>query len=232
MLTCAIESPVMRGAEPMSNARTDRIRLAVFASGGGSNFEAIVEAVARGALPLEVALCLSDRPEAGVLGRARRRGIPTAILTPRAFADEGAYVAELLATLERRGVTFIALAGYLKLVPAPVVRAFHGRMLNVHPALLPAFGGKGMYGMRVHRAVLAYGVKWTGATVHLVDEAYDTGPIVAQEPVPVRDDDTPEALAARVLEVEHRIYPEALRFFAEGRVRVEGRRVRILDAPE
>jgi len=216
----------------MSNARTDRIRLAVFASGGGSNFEAIVEAVERGALPLEVVLCLSDRPEAGVLERARRRGIPAVVCTPRTFEDEAAYVAELLATLERHAVTFVALAGYLKRIPAPVVHAFHGRMLNIHPALLPAFGGKGMYGMRVHRAVLAYGVKWTGVTVHLVDEAYDTGPIVAQEPVPVRDDDTPETLAARVLEVEHRIYPETLRFFAEGRVVVADRRVRILDAPE
>ena len=222
----------MRGPETMPISTTDRIRLAVFASGGGSNFEAIAEAVARGALPLDVALCLSDKPEAGVLERARRRGIPTAVLSPRAFDDEAAYVAELMATLERHGVTFIALAGYLKLTPAPVVRAFHGRMLNVHPALLPAFGGKGMYGKRVHRAVLAYGVKWTGVTVHLVDEAYDTGPIVAQEPVPVREGDTPETLAARVLEVEHRIYPEALRYFAEGRVVVEGRRVRILDAPE
>ncbi len=216
----------------MASITPPQVRLAVFASGGGSNFEAIAEAADGGALPLDVVLCLSDKPGAGVLERARRRGIPTAVLSPGSFDDEAAYVDALMATLDRHGVTLIALAGYLKLIPAPVVRAFRERMLNIHPALLPAFGGKGMYGMRVHRAVLDYGVKWTGATVHLVDEAYDTGPIVAQEPVPVREDDTPETLAARVLEVEHRIYPEALRYVAEGRVRVEGRRVRILDAPE
>ncbi len=208
-----------------------RIHLAVFASGSGSNFQAIVEAVEAGALPLEVVLCLSDKPGAGVLGRAARKGIPTAVLAPGDFTDADAYERALLDVLERHRVTFIALAGYMKLIPAAVVRAFRGRMLNIHPALLPAFGGKGMYGLRVHRAVLDYGARWTGATVHLVDEHYDTGPVVLQEPVPVRQDDTPEALAARVLVVEHRLYPEALGLFAEGRVVLEGRRVRILDAP-
>lgn len=206
------------------------IRLAVFASGGGSNFQSIVDAVKAGTLPIEVALCLSDRPGAGALARAERHGIPTAVLSPGDYVDPAAYTADLLALLDRHGITFIALAGYLKHVPPEVVRAYRGRMLNIHPALLPAFGGKGMYGLRVHRAVLAYGARWTGATVHLVDEEYDTGPVVLQEPVPVADDDTPETLAARVLAVEHRLYPEALRLFAGGRVHVEGRRVRIRDA--
>ena len=206
------------------------MRLTVFASGSGSNFEAIAQAVERGALPATVALCLSNRPEAGVFERARRFGVPTEALDPSDFGEEAAYAAALLDLLRRYDVTFIALAGYLRKIPPEVVEAFAGRIANVHPALLPAFGGRGMYGRRVHEAVIAYGVRWSGATVHLVDSDYDTGPIVLQEPVPVRPDDTPEALAARVLEVEHRLYPEALRLFAEGRIAVEGRRVRIRGA--
>ncbi|QXD15517.1 phosphoribosylglycinamide formyltransferase [Rhodocaloribacter litoris] len=206
---------------------SERIRLAVFASGGGSNFEAIAGAVARGALPLDLALCLSNRPDAGVLERAVHHGVPTAVLSPSDHPNPDTYVQALLDVLAAHRVNFIALAGYMRLVPAPVVQAFRHRILNIHPALLPAFGGKGMYGRRVHEAVLAYGVRWTGATVHLVDEQYDTGPIVLQEPVPVRQDDTPETLAARVLQVEHRLYPLALKLFAEGRVSVEGRRVLI-----
>ena len=145
------------------------------------------------------------------------------------FAGPEEFGGALLEALDRHGVTFVALAGYLKHVPVAVVRAFRHRMLNVHPSLLPAFGGPGFYGRRVHEAALDYGVRWSGATVHLVDEAYDTGPIVLQDVVPVRPDDTPDALAARVLAVEHRLYPEALRLFAEGRTRVEGRRVHISD---
>ncbi len=203
------------------------MRLAVFASGGGTNFQAILDAVARGDLPATVALCLSNKADAGALARARRHGVPTVVLDPADFETEAAYVAALQASLAAHGVNFVALAGYMKKIPAAVVRAFRGRMLNVHPALLPAFGGRGMYGRKVHEAVLAYGVRWTGATVHLVDEDYDTGPIVLQEPVPVQPGDTPETLAARVLEVEHRLYAEALRLFAEGRIAVEGRLVRL-----
>ena len=205
------------------------MRLAVFASGGGTNFQALIDAVENGTLPARLVLCLSNKPNAGALDRARRHGIPTAVLTPDAFDDEPAYVKALLHTLADHRVAFIALAGYMRKVPPEVVGAFRHRMTNIHPALLPAFGGKGMYGRRVHEAVLAYGVRWTGATVHLVDEDYDTGPIVLQEPVPVHQDDTPDALAARVLETEHRLYPEALRLFAEGRVTVEGRRVLIAE---
>lgn len=206
------------------------MRLAVFASGSGSNFEALARAAEAGALPATVALCLSNRPEAGVFERARRFGVPTETLDPSDFAEGAAYATALLDTLRRYGVTFIALAGYLRKIPPEVVQAFAGRIVNVHPALLPAFGGRGMYGRRVHEAALAYGVRWSGATVHLVDDGYDTGPIVLQEPVPVHPDDTPETLAARVLEVEHRLYPEALRLFAEGRIAVEGRKVVIRSA--
>jgi phosphoribosylglycinamide formyltransferase-1 len=135
----------------------------------------------------------------------------------------------MLDVLDRYDVTFVALAGYMLKIPSNVVEAYRGRMTNVHPALLPAFGGKGMYGMHVHEAVLDYGVHWSGATVHLVDEEYDHGPIVLQEPVPVYADDTPQTLADRVKAVEHKLYPEALRLFAQGRIQFDGRTVRIDD---
>jgi phosphoribosylglycinamide formyltransferase-1 len=122
----------------------------------------------------------------------------------------------------------VALAGYLKKIPSDIVRRYHHRMVNIHPALLPSFGGKGMYGRRVHEAVLESGVRWTGVTVHLVDEEYDTGPIILQEPVPVYPGDSVEELAARVLEIEHQLYPRALNLVAETRVRVEGRKVHII----
>lgn len=203
------------------------LRIAAFASGGGSNFEAIVEAIERESMPAEVVLCISNREDAGVFERARRHKIETIRLSPDAFPSEMEYCSQLFSLFKQYDVNFIVLAGYLRMIPAEIVRSFSGRILNIHPALLPAFGGKGMFGRHVHRAVLDYGAKWTGVTVHLVDEEYDRGPIVLQEPVPVYQDDTPETLAARVLITEHRLYPEAVRLFAENRVRVEGRRVYI-----
>ncbi len=204
------------------------MRLAVFASGSGTNFQAILNAIEAGMLSAQVVLCVSDRATAGALERARSRNIPIAILPPNEFPTETAFGEALLAVLKQHAVDFVALAGYLKKIPDNVVAAYRNRILNVHPSLLPAFGGPGMYGRRVHEAVLNYGVRWTGATVHLVDEMYDHGPIVLQEPVPVYPDDTPETLAARVLKVEHRLYPEALQLFAEGRIVIDGRHVRIL----
>jgi phosphoribosylglycinamide formyltransferase-1 len=149
------------------------------------------------------------------------------VIDPKSYGDESDYVRDLEAALDAHHVNFVALAGYLRKIPSSIVRKFKNRMLNIHPALLPSFGGKGYYGRRVHEAVIEYGVQWTGVTVHLVDEEYDTGPIVLQEPVRVEPVDTPESLAARVLETEHQVYPKAIGLFAAGRVRVEGRRVRI-----
>ncbi len=205
------------------------MRLAVFASGGGTNFQAIVDATEEGSLPAEVVCCVSNTPEAGALDRAARHEVPTQVIPPADFDAPAPFGRALLDTLSEHDVSFIALAGYMCKVPDNVVEAFRNRMTNIHPALLPAFGGKGMYGMHVHRAVLDYGVHWTGATVHLVNEEYDQGPIVLQQPVPVYADDTPEGLAARVQDVEHRLYPEALRLFAEDRVRLEGRTVSFND---
>lgn len=204
------------------------LRLAIFASGGGTNFQAILDAISNDSLDATTALCVSNVSTAGALERAQRHDVPTAACSPSDYDDEGTYSRALSELLDAHDVTFIALAGYLRKIPETVVEAYRGRMVNIHPALLPAFGGKGMYGRRVHEAVLDYGVQWTGVTVHLVDEHYDTGPIVLQRPVPVRFDDTPETLAARVLNVEHALYPEALQLFAEDRIRIEGRRVRIL----
>jgi phosphoribosylglycinamide formyltransferase 1 len=203
-----------------------RARLAVFASGGGSNLQSIcdhLDQLGAGA-PAGVVLVVSDRERAGALDRARARGVATAHV-PK---DRDAALAPLLA---EHGVTMIALAGYLRLVPAEVVSAYRGRLLNVHPALLPAFGGAGMYGTRVHEAVLRSGARVSGATVHFVDERYDEGAIIAQWPVPVRTDDTPATLAARVLAVEHRIYPWAVAAVASGTVRL-GDDGRLARAPE
>ncbi len=176
------------------------LRVAVCISGRGSNLTALLDALDTGA-PARVVLVLSDRPDAGGLALARGRGVATHVLADYASA------AEWLGVLERASAGLIVLAGFLRLVPAPVVARYRNRIINVHPALLSAFGGPGMYGMRVHRAVLASGARESGATVHLVDEVYDRGPILAQARVPVEADDSPERLAARVLEAEHRLLP-------------------------
>ncbi len=176
------------------------MRVAVCASGGGSNLQALLDALPEGA-PARVVLVLSDRGDAGALERARRAGVPAEVLADPRDATEW------LTRLGRREVDLVVLAGFLKLVPAPVVAAFPGRIVNIHPALLPRHGGPGMYGRRVHAAVLAAGDAESGATVHLVDEEYDHGAPLAQARVPVRPDDTPETLAARVLAAEHRLLP-------------------------
>lgn len=192
------------------------IRIAVFASGQGSNLEALFAALER-RQDASIVVVVSDREGAHALERARVRGVNTAVVE----SGDGPALLDLLVTAR---VDWIVLAGYLKRVPAAVVRRFRNRILNVHPALLPAFGGAGMYGERVHRAVLEAGEKTSGASVHLVDEEYDRGPVVAQEEVRVEPGDTPATLAARVLEVEHRLLPAVVVAAAEGRIRVEGGR--------
>lgn len=204
------------------------LRLAVFASGRGSNFQAILNAIATERLRAQVALCVSNRADAGALQVARDAQIPVAVIEEKQFVNAADYARALLEQLAQHDVNFIALAGFMRKIPVEVVRQFRHRLVNIHPALLPSFGGKGMYGHRVHEAVLEYGCKVSGATVHFVDEEYDSGAPILQRCVPVLDDDTAETLAARVLEIEHQIYPEALQLFAVERVRVEGRKVRIL----
>jgi formyltetrahydrofolate-dependent phosphoribosylglycinamide formyltransferase len=177
------------------------VRVAVLVSGGGTNLQALLDALRESPLA-RVARVISNRPDAGALGRARQAGVPAIVLQK---SDDGA---ELLAALG--DAQLVVLAGYLKLVPAAVVSRFRGRMINIHPALLPDFGGPGMYGRRVHAAVLASGAKESGVTVHFADEAFDRGAIIAQEKVRVEPGDTPETLAARVLEAEHRLLPRVV----------------------
>jgi len=176
------------------------MRIAVAISGRGSNLAALLAALPPGA-PAQVALVLSDRADAGGLEVARENSVPTMVLADP--ADSSAWID----ALSQHQIDLVVLAGYLKLVPAPVVHRYRGRIINIHPALLPAFGGPGMYGHRVHEAVLANGTSVSGATVHLVDEIYDRGAILAQARVPVLPADTPDTLAERVLAVEHRLLP-------------------------
>jgi phosphoribosylglycinamide formyltransferase 1 len=185
------------------------MRVAVLASGQGSNLQSLLDAFPGTSAPATIALVVSNRAAAGALSRAAARSVATA-----SIAEDGQDAARLLELFAEHAIDLVVLAGYLKKVPDRVVQAFRGRMLNVHPALLPAFGGAGMYGRRVHEAVLASGARITGVTVHLVDEQYDHGPIVAQWPVPVRPNDTADLLAARVLAVEHRLLPAVVAAFA------------------
>lgn len=191
------------------------MNLALFASGGGSNAAAILDAIAGGRLPARAVLLVADRPGIGAIEKAEAAGVPVAVVRLADYADEDAFAAALLDVLRAHGADFVALAGYLKRIPPAVVAAFDGRMVNVHPSLLPAFGGPGLYGRRVHEAVLASGATESGCTVHLVDEDYDTGAVLAQVRVPVMPGDTPDTLAARILAEEHKLYPEVLARLAE-----------------
>lgn len=196
-----------------------RARIAVLASGGGSNLQALIDHLDErgGARPADVALVVSNRTGTGALERATRRGVPASVVPP---ADGDA----LARALHDADIDLVVLAGYMFLVPETVTRAFEGRMLNVHPALLPAFGGRGLYGARVHRAVLASGARVSGATVHFVDAHYDRGPIAAQWPVPVFPGDSAETLAARVLRVEHLLLPRVVERVARGDITLDGSR--------
>lgn len=201
------------------------LTVGVLASGRGSNLQSIIDASAAGTIDARVGVVLSDVEDAPALERARRAGIPAFHVPPGRFRSKLEPEAErrFVELLERHGVEVIALAGFMRILHEPLLRAYRRRIVNIHPALLPSFPG-----LDAQRQAYDYGVKWTGATVHFVDAGVDTGPIIIQAAVPVLENDTPESLTARILEQEHRIYPEALQLLAEDRVLVEGRRVRIL----
>ncbi len=186
-------------------------KIAVFASGRGSNFAAILEQIKLGSIQGQVMCVLSDHVHPPVFNIAQEHQIPTHWVNRKQFSDAADYARFLIDLLESYSVELIILAGYLKLIPAPLVARFRNAIVNIHPALLPNFGGKGYYGLKVHEAVIRSGVKITGVTVHFVDEHYDNGQVIVQEKVAVLADDTPETLARRVLEVEHRLYPEVVR---------------------
>lgn len=196
------------------------MRLGVLASGRGSNLQAIIDAMERGALPARIAVVIADREGATALERARRHRALAVFLNPAEHGDRAAYERALVRTLEASAVDLVCLAGFMRVLGPVFVRTFPGRVMNVHPSLLPAFPG-----LHAQRQALEHGVKVAGATVHFVNEGVDTGPIILQEAVPVLDGDTEASLSERILAAEHRLYPEAIRLFAAGRLRVAGRRV-------
>lgn len=200
-------------------------RLAVLLSGGGTTLQNFIDRIAAGRLRAEIAVVIASRANAPGLERARRAGIPALVVARKEQADTGRFNDALHAALEPFAVDLVVLAGFLSLFQP---RGYVGRVMNIHPALIPAFCGAGFYGDKVHRAVIESGVRISGCTVHFADDQYDHGPIILQGAVPVLDDDTPETLAARVHSVEQELYPEAVRLWTEGRLRIEDRRVRIL----
>ena len=197
-----------------------RLRLGVLASGRGSNLQAIIDACEGGQVDAVIALVVSNAAETYALERGRRHGIEAVFIDPSLHRTSGEFDAAVLDLLRKREVELVCLAGYMRLLSPPFVEAYKNRIMNIHPALLPAFPG-----LHTHRQALQYGVKLSGCTVHFVDEGVDTGPIIIQAVIPVLDDDTEETLSARILAYEHQIYPRAIQLFAEGRLEIRGRLV-------
>ena len=198
--------------------------LGVLCSGRGTDLQSIIDAIGRGEVDATIAVVLADKPDAYALTRAKKAGIRAVCIDRKQHEGREPFEKALIAALEEAGVTLVVLAGFMRILTPYFVRHLAGRIMNIHPALLPSFPGA-----HAHRDVLAYGVKISGCTVHFVDEGTDSGPIILQDAVPVLDDDTEETLGARVLEQEHIIYPQAIQLYCEGRLKVEGRHVRILD---
>jgi phosphoribosylglycinamide formyltransferase 1 len=208
----------------MSTKRTIALRVAVLASGRGSNLQAVIDAIETGTVQSKIVAVISNKKEAPALERARRQGLSAIFVDPKPYAgrpdSREAYDRELLDVLQQHDVELVLLAGYMKIVTTVLVEAFANRMMNIHPSLLPSFPG-----LDVQKKAIEWGCKLAGCTVHFVTEGVDEGPIILQAAVPILDDDTPDTLSARILEQEHKIYPRAVQLFAEGRLRVEGRRV-------
>jgi len=195
--------------------------------GRGSNLQAIIDACADGRIDGHVAVVIGVRDDVPAMDRARNNKIEAIEIRPKDFDSEESYGLKILHTLIEHGVDLICLAGYMRILPIEIVTKFRWRIMNTHAALIPMFCGKGMFGERVHQAAIEYGVKISGCTIHFVDEAYDTGPIIIQKAVPVEEGDTAETLAARILPQEHLAYQEAIQLFAQGRLKVEGRVVHV-----
>lgn len=210
----------------MSTKRTTPLRVAVLASGRGSNLQAIIDAIEAGQVQAEIVAVISNKKEAVALERARTHGLPDLFVDPKPFAgrpdSREAYDRSLLDVLAKQEAELVLLAGYMKIVTGLLVKAYANRMMNIHPSLLPSFPG-----LDVQKKAIDWGCKLAGCTVHFVTEGVDEGPIILQAAVPILDQDTPDSLAARILEQEHKLYPRAVQLFADGRLRVDGRRVLI-----
>lgn len=204
------------------------LRVGVLVSGGGTNLQAIIDRIEDGTIrDVEIVTVVSNKPDVYALERGRKYGIEGVCLSPKGYGTRSAYSQTLVEHFEARKVELIIMAGFLVVLDETLIRAFPNRIMNIHPSLIPAFCGDGFYGLRVHQAVLERGSKITGATVHFVDAGTDTGPIILQKAVAVQDDDTAESLQRRVMEeAEWEIYPEAIRLYAEGKLSIEGNRVR------
>ncbi len=204
------------------------VRIAVLISGGGTTLRNLIQRIEAGTLDAEILLVVSSTSKAGGLQFAERAGVPSAVVRRKDFHSQDAFSAAIFDRCRQAGVDVVVMGGFLKRVTIP--EDFANRVINIHPALIPSFCGEGMYGHFVHEAVLDYGAKVSGCTVHFADNQYDHGPVIAQKAVPVLDDDTPQTLAARVFEAECEAYPEVLNLIAAGRLTVDGRRVRIAPA--
>ncbi len=204
-----------------------KVKIGVLISGGGTNLQAIIDAIENGHINGEIVVVISDREGAFGLERAEKHGIAGITINRKDYKNKDEFFNILMDKLEEYKVELIVLAGFLTILSQGFVERFKNRIINVHPALIPAFCGDGYYGEKVHKAVLDYGVKISGATVHFVDEKADAGPVILQEAVTVSEDDTVDTLAARVLKVEHKILPEAVRLYCEGKLTIDGRKVEI-----
>lgn len=204
-----------------------KLNLVVLCSGGGTNLQAIIDNIEAGKLNAQIKAVISNNSKSGALERARNHNIPAIHLSHKQFTTPEEFDEKLLSILRENETDLVILAGYMKMLSPTVIREYKNRILNIHPALLPSFGGSGMYGIHVHEAVIKSGVKVSGVTVHIVDEIYDHGAIVMQKTVPIMDNDTPESLAERVLKVEHQTYSEALQLFAEERIEIKDNRTYI-----
>ncbi len=203
----------------------NKLKIAVLVSGRGSNLQAIIDNIEKCALTAELAVVISDQPDAYALERARKHNIPAVHVSPKGYRDKrDAYDALLVEELRKRNVELVCLAGFMRIITPTLIKAFPNRILNIHPSLLPSFPG-----LHVQKKALDHGAKFSGCTVHFVDEGMDTGPIIIQAVVPILDNDTEDSLSERILKQEHKIYSRAIQLYAEGRLKVEGRRVAHID---
>lgn len=209
---------------------TKKINLGVLISGSGNTLQNFIDQIESGKLHAAIQIVISSKPNVAGLERARKYNIPTSVVPYSRYNDVDAFSSDITAELDKYPIDLVTLAGFVHFYKIP--EKYKGKVMNIHPGLIPAFCGHNYYGRKVHEAVISYGAKVSGCTVHFADNVYDNGPIIIQRTVPVLDDDTPDTLAERVFKEECEAYPEAIRLFAEGRLKIEGRKVRILNLSE